>query len=335
MTMRGSNAGILGTGFYVPEKILTNFDLEKMVDTNDAWIVERTGIRARHIAPKDVPVSELAYQAALKALADAKTEPDELDLIIVATLTSDCIVPSTACILQDRLGAHHAAAFDLVAACSGFVYASTVAAQFIESGVYKKVLVIGAETLSKYVDWEDRNTCVLFGDGAGAAVYGPVDPGYGILSFDLGSDGSGADFLGIPSSGSKYPVDEEMIAKKMNRIHMNGKEVFKFAVRVLGATVQRSLADAGLKKGDIDWLVPHQANTRIIESAAKRLAMPLEKVIINIEKYGNVSAASIPIALAEAAGAGRFKRGDIVALDGFGAGLTWASCILRWAKEDS
>lgn len=335
MIMKGNNAGILGTGFYVPEKVLTNFDLEKIVDTNDAWIVERTGIRERHIAPDDVPVSELAYQAALKALADAGTDPDELDLILVATLTSDYIVPATACLLQDRLGAHHAAAFDLVAACSGFVYASAVAAQFIGSGVYKKVLVIGAETLSKYVDWEDRNTCVLFGDGAGAAVYGPVEPEYGILGFDLGSDGSGADYLGIPSSGSKHPVDEKMIAQKMNRIHMNGKEVFKFAVRVMGATVQRSLANAGLEKGAIDWLVPHQANIRIIESAAKRLAMPLEKVIINIEKYGNVSAASIPIALAEAAGAGRFKRGDIVALAGFGAGLTWASCILRWAKEDS
>ncbi|MFA6849858.1 MAG: beta-ketoacyl-ACP synthase III [Selenomonadaceae bacterium] len=332
--MKKNSAGVLGTGFYVPEKILSNFDLEKMVDTNDAWIIERTGIKERRIAEKDVPMSELAFHAAQMALDDAGVLAGDLDLIIVATLTSDRIIPSTACILQDRLGAKHAAAFDLVAACSGFVYASSIATQFIENDVYKKILVIGAETLSKYIDWEDRNTCILFGDGAGAAVFGKVDDGYGVLSFDLGSDGSGGDALDIPSSGSLYPVTEETIAKKMNCIHMKGKEVFKFAVKAMGATVLCSLERAGLKKEEIDCLVPHQANIRIIQSAAKRLDLPMEKVVVNIHKYGNVSAASIPIALAEAARAKRFKKGDIVALSGFGAGLTWASCIMKWAKED-
>jgi 3-oxoacyl-[acyl-carrier-protein] synthase-3 len=332
--MEKNSAGILGTGFYVPEKILSNFDLEKMVDTNDAWIIERTGIKERRIAEKDVPMSELAFHAAQMALDDAGVLAGDLDLIIVATLTSDRIIPSTACILQDRLGAKHAAAFDLVAACSGFVYASSIATQFIENDVYKKILVIGAETLSKYIDWEDRNTCILFGDGAGAAVFGKVDDGYGVLSFDLGSDGSGGDALDIPSSGSLYPVTEETIAKKMNCIHMKGKEVFKFAVKAMGATMLCSLEKAGLKKEEIDCLVPHQANIRIIQSAAKRLDLPMEKVVVNIHKYGNVSAASIPIALAEAARAKRFKKGDIVALSGFGAGLTWASCIMKWAKED-
>lgn len=334
MTPKKIDAGILGTGFYVPERILTNFDLEKMVDTSDEWIVERTGIRERRIAPDETPVSELAFQAAERALHDANVRAEELDLVILATLTADCVCPSAASVVQDRLGATHAAAFDLSAACSGFVYASSVAAQFIATGAYRRVLVIGAETLSKYVDWQDRNTCVLFGDGAGAAVYGPVEPGYGLISFDLGSDGSRADCLGIPASGSRRMITEETIAKRLNRIHMDGPEVFKFAVRAMPATLQRSLARAGMTSADLDWLVPHQANTRIIHSAAKRLAMPLEKVIINIEKYGNVSAASIPMALAEAAGEGRFRKGDIVALAGFGAGLTWASCIMKWAKED-
>ena len=334
MMERKNSAGILGTGWAVPDKVITNFDLEKMVDTNDAWIVERTGIKERHVAPKDMPMSELAYQAAKMALADAHTDAAELDLIIVATLTSDRVIPSTACVLQERLGAKHAAAFDLSAACSGFVYGSMVASQFIENGIYRKVLVIGAETLSKVVDWTDRNTCILFGDGAGAAVYGVVDDGYGVQSFDLGSDGSGAEALDIPSSGSLHPVSPETLAAKMNYIHMDGKAVFRFAVKVMGKTVETSLARAGMDKSSIDWLVPHQANIRIIEAAAKRLRMPMDKVIVNIAKYGNTSAASIPVALAEAAHAGHFKKGDVLALAGFGAGLTWASCIMKWAKED-
>lgn len=334
MTAKLCNAGILGTGFYVPEKIMTNADLEKIVETSDEWIVERTGIKERRIAEENQPMSDLALRAAKAALADAGVAAEDLDLIIVATLTSDRIIPSTACMIQNLLGAKHAAAFDLSAACSGFAYAASVAAQFIETGAYKKALVIGAETLSKYINWEDRNTCVLFGDGAGAAVLGQVEEGYGILSFDLGSDGSGGDAIQIPSSGSLMPVSKESIDQKLNLIHMNGRDVFKFAVKAMGKTVKNSLAKIDMPQEKIDWLVPHQANIRIIESAAKRLSMPMDKVIVNIHKYGNMSAACIPIALAEAAAAKRFKKGDIIALSGFGAGLTWASCIIRWSKED-
>lgn len=334
MTAKLCNAGILGTGFYVPEKIMTNADLEKIVETSDEWIVERTGIKERRIAEDNQPMSDLALRAAKDALADADVATEDLDLIIVATLTSDRIIPSTACMIQNLLGAKHAAAFDLSAACSGFAYAASVAAQFIETGAYKKALVIGAETLSKYINWEDRNTCVLFGDGAGAAVLGQVEEGYGILSFDLGSDGSGGDAIQIPSSGSLMPVSKESIDQKLNLIHMNGRDVFKFAVKAMGKTVKNSLAKIDMPQEKIDWLVPHQANIRIIESAAKRLSMPMDKVIVNIHKYGNMSAACIPIALAEAAAAKRFKKGDIIALSGFGAGLTWASCIIRWSKED-
>ena len=334
MTAKLCNAGILGTGFYVPEKIMTNADLEKIVETSDEWIVERTGIKERRIAEDNQPMSDLALRAAKDALADAGVAAEDLDLIIVATLTSDRIIPSTACMIQNLLGANHAAAFDLSAACSGFAYAASVAAQFIETGAYKKALVIGAETLSKYINWEDRNTCVLFGDGAGAAVLGQVEEGYGILSFDLGSDGSGGDAIQIPSSGSLMPVSKESIDQKLNLIHMNGRDVFKFAVKAMGKTVKNSLAKIDMPQEKIDWLVPHQANIRIIESAAKRLSMPMDKVLVNIHKYGNMSAACIPIALAEAAAAKRFKKGDIIALSGFGAGLTWASCIIRWSKED-
>ena len=279
-------------------------------------------------------MSTLAQKAAERALENAGVKAEELDLIIVATLTSDRIIPSTACMLQTRLGATHAAAFDLSAACSGFVYAAMTASQFIKTGVYKKALVVGAETLSKYINWEDRNTCVLFGDGAGAAVLGQVEDGYGILSFDLGSDGSGGDAIQIPSSGSLMPVSKESIDKRLNLIHMDGRETFKFAVKAMGRTVETSLKKIDMPKEQIDWLVPHQANIRIIQSAAKRLSMPMEKVVVNIHKYGNMSAACIPIALAEAAAEKRFKKGDIVALSGFGAGLTWASCIMRWSKED-
>ncbi len=334
MTAKLCSAGILGTGFYVPEKIMTNADLEKIVETSDEWIVERTGIKERRIAEDNQPMSDLALRAAKAALADAGVAAEDLDLIIVATLTSDRIIPSTACMIQNLLGAKHAAAFDLSAACSGFAYAASVAAQFIETGAYKKALVIGAETLSKYINWEDRNTCVLFGDGAGAAVLGQVEKGYGILSFDLGSDGSGGDAIQIPSSGSLMPVSKESIDQKLNLIHMNGRDVFKFAVKAMGKTVKNSLAKIDMPQEKIDWLVPHQANIRIIESAAKRLSMPMDKAIVNIHKYGNMSAACIPIALAEAAAAKRFKKGDIIALSGFGAGLTWASCIIRWSKED-
>ncbi len=334
MTVKLNSAGILGLGYHVPEKIVTNADLEKLVETNDEWIVERTGIKERRIAAPDEPTSALAYKAAVMALEDAGVTAEELDLIIVATISADCNTPSTACILQAKLGAKNAAAFDLSAACSGFVYATAIATQFVETGMYKKILVIGAETLSKFLNWHDRNTCIIFADGAGAAVIGQVEPGYGMLSFDLGADGGGADVIKIPGGGSRHPADQESIDKHMHCLFMNGKETFRFAVKEMGATVLRSLERAGLKKEDVDYLIPHQANIRIIKSAAKRLALPMEKVFVNITKYGNASAASIPMAMTEAYHAGKLKKGEIIALSGFGAGLTWGSCIMRWAKED-
>lgn len=333
MTLKLNSAGILGLGYYVPEKILTNADIEKLVDTNDEWITERTGIKERRICAPEQATSDLSLIAAQRALKDANVSAEELDMIIVATISADSNTPSTACILQDKLGAVNAAAFDLSAACSGFVYGSAIASQFIETGVYKKVLVVGAETLSKFVNWEDRNTCIIFADGAGAAVFGVVEDGYGVLSFDLGADGSGAETIEIPGGGSRHPADQESIDNHMHCLHMNGKETFRFAVKAMGSTVVKSLERAGLTKEDIDYLIPHQANIRIIQSAAKRLHLPMEKVFVNIEKYGNASAASIPIAMAEAEQQGKLKKGEIIALSGFGAGLTWASCIMKWAKE--
>lgn len=332
MTLKLNSAGILGVGFHVPEKIVTNADLEKLVETNNEWIVERTGIKERRVSAPDEPTSALAYKAAVKALEDANVTAEELDLIIVATISADCNTPSTACILQQKLGAKNAAAFDLSAACSGFVYSAAIASQFIETGAYKKILVVGAETLSKFVNWHDRNTCIIFADGAGAAVFGQVEDGYGVLSFDLGADGD--DAIEIPAGGSKHPADEESVKNNMHTLHMNGKDTFRFAIKAMGATVLKSLERAGLTRDDIDILIPHQANIRIIQSAAKRLHLSMDKVFTDIDKYGNTSAASIPIAIAEAKEAGRLKKGDIVALSGFGAGLTWASCIMKWAKED-
>lgn len=333
MTLKLNSAGILGLGSYVPEKILTNADIEKLVDTNDEWITERTGIKERRICAPEQATSDLSLIAAQRALEDANVSAEELDMIIVATISADSNTPSTACVLQNKLGAVNAAAFDLSAACSGFVYGSAIASQFIETGVYKKILVVGAETLSKFVNWKDRNTCIIFADGAGAAVYGVVDDGYGVLSFDLGADGSGAETIEIPGGGSRHPADQETIDNHMHCLHMNGKETFRFAVKAMGSTVMKSLERAGLSKEDIDYFIPHQANIRIIQSAAKRLHLPMEKVFVNIEKYGNTSAASIPIALAEAEREGKLKKGEIIALSGFGAGLTWASCIMKWAKE--
>lgn len=334
MQIKDISVGIIGAGYYVPEKILTNFDLENMVDTNNEWIVERTGIRERRIADENVPTSEIAIHAAENALKNAGVSAEEIDLIIFATLTPDTVIPSAACIIQNKLKAVNAAAFDLSAACSGFVYGISVGSQFIKSGMYKKVLVVAAETLSKLVNWEDRNTCILFGDGAGAAVLSQVEDGYGILGIELGADGSGGDFLNVPASGSLHPATTKTIEDKLHYIHMNGSEVFKFAIKIMGEAALKSLDVAGLKPEDIDCLIPHQANIRIIKSAAKRLNLPMDKVVVNVDKYGNTSAASIPIALSEAVESGRVKKGDVVVLVGFGAGLTWASCVMKWAKED-
>lgn len=326
------SVGILGVGSYLPEKNVTNADLEKIVDTTDEWIVERTGIRNRRFAAPDQATSDLALIAAKRALEDAGTSAEELDLVIVATASPDHAFPSTACIIQDALGAKHAAAFDLSAGCSGFVYGFSVATQMIKSGLYKKALVIGAETLSRIMDMTDRNTCVLFGDGAGAAVVGQVEDGYGLLGLDIGSDGSGAKYLLQPAGGSRNPATHETIDEHGHFIHMNGKEVFKFAVKIMAKTCKQTLANADLELEDVDLLIPHQANVRIIESATHRLKMPAEKTWVNIEKYGNTSAACIPICMAEAQAAGKIKKGDNVLFVAFGTGLTWASAVVKWAK---
>ncbi|MHB1651072.1 MAG: beta-ketoacyl-ACP synthase III [Desulfitobacteriaceae bacterium] len=328
------SVGIVGTGSYVPEDVLTNADLEKIVDTNDEWITSRTGIKERHIAKKEVPVSELCYQAALRALADAKVSPEELDLVIVMTVTADYVFPATACLVADRLGARGVAAFDLEAGCSGFLYGAATASQFIATGMYRTALIIGAETLSKLLNWEDRSTCILFGDGAGAAVLQRVDEGYGFLSFELGADGSGGKLLILPGGGSANPSTAESVNTKLHTIHMAGSEVFKFAVRIMGETAVRVLEKAGLTKEDVDLLVPHQANLRIVDSAVKRLGISPERVVVNLDRYGNMSAASIPVALDEAVKNGRISYGDVIVMVGFGAGLTWGGAVLKWAKKE-
>jgi 3-oxoacyl-[acyl-carrier-protein] synthase III len=330
MMMNLKSVGILSTGKYVPEKVLTNADLEKMVETNDEWIVTRTGMKERHIAREDEASSDLAYEAALIALKKANLAPEDLDLILVATITPDSAFPSTACILQNRLGAKKAAAFDLSAACSGFIYGLASASNFIATGMYKNALVIGAECLSKITDYTDRNTCILFGDGAGAVVLGEVPKGRGFLSFELGADGSGGELLKLAGGGSRMPSSQSTVDNKQHYIYMAGSEVFKFAVRIMGNAAEEVLRKAGLEKSDIDLLVPHQANIRIIQSAVHRLNLPEEKCMINLHKYGNVSAASIPLALAEADEEGRIKPGDCVVLVGFGGGLTWGATAIRW-----
>ncbi len=327
------SVGIVGTGAYLPEKVLTNKDLEKMVDTTDEWIVSRTGIRERRIAAKDQASSDLALPAAEQALKMAGISASDLDLIIVATVTPDMSFPSTACVLQDRLKASKAAAFDLAAACSGFLYGVAAGVQFIQTGVYRYVLVVGVECLSKITDWTDRNTCVLFGDGAGAVVLGPVSQGEGFKAFDLGADGSGGPLLNQRGGGSRYPMTPEMLEQGLQYIYMNGREVFKFAVRVMQSATDEVVAKAGWSKDDIDFLVPHQANIRIIEPARNRLNLPEERVIVNVDRYGNMSSASIPVALDEAVRTGRIRKGDKLILVGFGGGLTWGAAALTWTME--
>lgn len=326
-------AGILGTGSYVPDKVLTNFDLEKMVQTSDEWIVTRTGIRERRIAAPDQASSDLAVHAAQNALRNAGISAEELDLIIVATVTPDMAFPATACLVQEKIGAKKAATFDLSAACTGFLYGIACASQFISTGLYKYVLVIGVECLSRILNWTDRNTCVLFGDGAGAAVLGPVEEGYGFLSFELGADGSGGDLLKLPAGGSRMPASEQTVKENLHTVSMVGKEVFRFAVRVIGNAADMALKKAGLTKENIDFFIPHQANIRIIDSAMKRFGLTDDKVIVNLDRYGNMSSASIPVALDEAVQNGRIHKGDILVLCGFGGGLTWGAAVLKWAME--
>lgn len=325
-------AGILGVGYYVPEKVLTNKDLEKMVDTSDEWIVERTGIKERRISSPEQATSDLSTIAGKKALESAGIKAEELDLIIVCTLTPDMFFPATSCIVQKNLGAVNAGAFDLSAGCSGFVYGLSVACQMVAGGVHKKILVVGAEVLSKITNWQDRNTCVIFADGAGAAVVGEVEDGYGYYNSVLGADGTGGEHIIMPAGGSRKPSTVETLKENLHYIHMDGTEVFKFATRVVPEAAKKVLEPTNLQMDDIDIIIPHQANVRIIQSAAKRLKQPVEKFFVNIEKYGNTSAATVPIALAEAFEQGRIKKNDNVLLVGFGTGLTWAACILKWGK---
>ncbi|MDA2036083.1 beta-ketoacyl-ACP synthase III [Bacillus cereus] len=309
------NVGILGIGRYVPEKVVTNHDLEKIMDTSDEWIRTRTGIAERRIADDTIDTSYMAVEASKKALEDAGISGEDIDLILVATVTPDRAFPAVACVIQEAIGAKHAAAMDLSAACAGFMYGMITAQQFIQTGTYKNVLVVGSDKLSKIVDWNDRNTAVLFGDGAGAIVMGAVSEGKGVLSFELGADGS----------GGKHLYQDEYVM-------MNGREVFKFAVRQLGDSCLRVLDKAGLTKEDVDFLVPHQANIRIMESARERLNLPQEKMSMTIEKFGNTSASSIPIAMVEELQNGHIQDGDLIILVGFGGGLTWGAVALRWGK---
>ena len=325
----GIRAGFLGTGSCLPDKEVTNFDLEKIVDTNDEWIRTRTGISARRIADDQTATSDLAYGASIKAMEAADVTAEELDMIIVATITPDNSFPSTACTLQDKLGAVNSSAFDVSAACSGFVYASTVVMQFVQSGAAKKILVVGAETLSKILDFTDRNTCVLFGDGAGAAIIGPVESG-GIVAMELGAKGSGGKFLSQPAGGSRMPATKETVDNRLHYIKMDGSEVFKFAVRIMASSSKKVIEKAGWEIDELDYLIPHQANIRIINSAGKKLKLPSERVHVNLDKFGNTSAGSVPIALDEAVRTGKINKGDKVVLVAFGGGLTWGALAVEF-----
>lgn len=322
--------GILGTGSYVPENIVDNLYFEKILDTSDEWIKTRTGISQRRKASENESASDLATKAAIEALKCAKLSSDDIDLIIVATATPDMAFPSTACLVQENIKAKNAAAFDISVACSGFIYGITIARQFVLTGMYKNILVIGSEVLSKFIDYTDRSTCILFGDGAGAVVIGNVDDG-GILSTYLGSDGSGADVLNIPAGGSKLPASKNTIENNLHSIKMIGNDVYKFAVRIMGESSLKAIEIANLEPKDIDYFLPHQANIRIIEASAKRLKLGMDKVYVNLDKYGNMSAASIPVALDEAFRSGKINKGDNVVLVGFGGGLTWGSAVINWS----
>jgi 3-oxoacyl-[acyl-carrier-protein] synthase-3 len=330
----GVNAGIMGVGMAVPDKVLTNAELEKLVDTNNEWIVSRTGIEERRICGPDDFSSSLGATAAKRALEDARVTAEEIDLIICCTASGDYPWPATACLIQEAIGAKSAAAFDLSAACSGFAYGLATGAGFIQNGSMRRVLVIGVDTLSKQLDWTDRSTCILFGDGAGAAVLGPCAPDEGILASILGTDGGGFDQIWLEGGSNRVPVTIEIIEGKRNCIRMKGAEVYKFAVKIMGDASLDALCRANLTPNDVNLFIPHQANIRIIKAAAERMGLPPEKVFLNVQKYGNTSAGSIPIALTEAVHEGRVHRGDVLVFVGFGAGLTWAANVIRWSRDD-
>lgn len=322
---------ITGLGAYLPSKVLSNADLEKMVATTDEWIRTRTGIRERRIVENGAATSDLGTEAGKEAIKNAGLKPADIDLIIVATISPDMFFPSTACMVQYKLGAGRAAAFDLLAACSGFPYALGVADGMIRSGQYKHILVIGAEVLSPFIDWKDRSTCILFGDGAGACVLSPSrQPAKGLIATYLGSDGSCADILKIPAGGSAMPPTVDTVNSRMHTVKMSGSEIFKIAVRTMGDAVVEVCKRADLELKDIDCLIPHQANFRIIQAVAERLEMPLSKIFLNLERYGNMSAASTAVALYEAVKTGVIRSGSNVVLVAFGGGLTWASCMVKW-----
>jgi 3-oxoacyl-[acyl-carrier-protein] synthase-3 len=327
--MASTRAAILGTGSALPAGIISNAELERLVDTSDAWIRERTGIRERRRAGPDESTFTLALAAARLALEEAAFDPAQLDLVIVATVTPDYVFPATACLVQDALGAKRAGAFDLEAACSGFVYATGVAAGMIGSGISRHVLVVGAETLTRVTDYRDRGTCILFGDGAGAALFGPAADGRGVLHTRLAADGGGASILRIPAGGSKAPASCETVAARQHYMQIEGRKVFKFATTMFVDLVKDALDTCGLAREDVALVVPHQVNERIIEAAVDRLEMPRDKFFTNIDRYGNTSSASVPIALDEARRQGRLKPGDVAILVAFGAGLTWASAVVR------
>lgn len=327
-------AHVTGWGMAVPEQVLSNRDLESMVDTTDEWIVSRTGIRERRIAKNDETTASLATQAALAALERTHLSGRDIELVIVATSSPEHLFPSTASIVQDRIGAVNAGAFDLSAACTGFIYALNMAAQSIRSGALNNALVIGSETLSRLINWEDRGTCILFGDGAGALVLEGKEKAGGVLSCVMRSDGSGANLLSLPAGGSRHPATIETVHRKLHTIHMNGREVFRFATRVMASATREVVEAADLKLEDIELVIPHQANSRIIESAARGLRMPMERFVMNIQRYGNTSTASIPIALCEAVERGRVRPGDHLVMVGFGAGLTWGALALEWVAPE-
>lgn len=322
-------AGIIGLGKYLPEIVLTNKDLEKMVDTTDEWITTRTGIKERRIARSDEATSDMATQAAKRALDNAKLKPTDIDLIIVATITPDMFFPATACIVQENLGARTVPAFDISVACSGFIYGLAIANQFISSGTYKYALVIAAEKLSAITDWSDRATCVLFGDGAGATVIGPVEKG-GILSVYLGADGRKGDLIKLPAGGSRIPTTKKSIEDKLHFIKMNGVELFRHAVKIMADAALEATRPLGLKADDIALVIPHQANIRILNAVAKRMGLTEDKIYLNLSRYGNMSAASSAVALVEAVEEGRIKKGDKILLDAFGGGLSWGALVIEW-----
>lgn len=324
------NSRIVGTGSYVPKRVLTNAELEKMVETSDSWIVERTGIRERRLVAPGEACSDLAVLAAHQALASAHVHPSEIDLILVATCTGDSPLPSTASLVQYRLGAVRAAACDLSAACCGFVYALSVADAYIKTG-HRYVLVIGSEVMSAITDWTDRNTCVLFGDGAGAALVGPTEDNQGVLSVHLHSDGRLSDLICVPGGGSNIPASESMVTERLQYVKMRGNETFKVAVKTMEEAVREALEFNGLTVNDMDLLVPHQANARILNAVGQRLGISPDRLVVNLDRYGNTSAASIPLAIDEAVCDGRIKKGSLIVLAAFGAGLTWASGVIRWA----